>query len=152
MFSLIHQCRNKHLATFPDALDLQAHEGITTLTQSCSGGLALLIDQLADAFAQCKALYTDETPWLHQSNAWGLMGCNQKAYEQGLIDSAGNKVANVAPFANKPVNGVDLRRAIFICHSASFVSTSGLSSAPGRWQTYYGAHYRPTIDALQNLT
>jgi hypothetical protein len=108
MFSLIHQCGNKHLATFPDALDLQAHEGITTLTQSCSRGLALLVDQFADTFAQCKALYTDETPWLHQSNAWGLMGCRQQAYEYRLVYNAGNKVANVAPLANEPVNGVDL--------------------------------------------
>lgn len=108
MFSLIHQCGNKHLATFPDSLDLQAHEGITTLTQSCSCGLAFLINQLADTFAQCEALYTDETPWLHQSDAWGLMCCSQQAYEYRLVDNAGNKMANVAPVANEPVNGVNL--------------------------------------------
>jgi hypothetical protein len=37
-----------------------------------------------------------------------LMCCSQQAYEYRLVDSAGNKVANVAPVANEPVNGVNL--------------------------------------------
>jgi len=57
-----------------DAFDLEFHELVTALAEGFCGADAFFFHEVLDLAAQAAVADADETPRLHEADAWGLVG------------------------------------------------------------------------------
>jgi hypothetical protein len=93
------------VAAFENALDLEAHEFVLTLSERSGRLQTLRLHESMNLCPERPVANADEPPGLHQADAGREMGRAQQPCQQGLVERVREKMPHVAPQGDDPIDG-----------------------------------------------
>src|SRR6202789_2214089 len=104
-FSTVRERGDQHLAAFENALDLEAHEFVLTLSERPGRLHTLSLHESMNPCPERPVTNADESPGLHQADAGREMCRAQQPCQQGIVERVRQKMPDVAPQGHDPIDG-----------------------------------------------